>query len=164
MSNSGALTWTTSLRRAPSRGYCYGKPLFQLPAAREDATSVQLVLALKFELKLDPAHPYLAERRLSPALIREFGLGYCARGVMAGRICIPIHDAVGQRVAYAGRWPGDDVPEDEEHYKLPPKFHKRAVLYNLHRVPPGEHIILVEGYWSAIRLHALGFPVAALMG
>jgi DNA primase len=27
-----------------------------------------------------------------------------------------------------------------------------------------EHIVLVEGYWSAIRLHALGVPVAALMG
>ena len=29
---------------------------------------------------------------------------------------------------------------------------------------PGEHIVLVEGYWSAIRLHALGVPVVALMG
>jgi len=38
------------------------------------------------------------------------------------------------------------------------------VLINLHRVAAGEHVVLVEGYWSAIRLHALGIPVASLMG
>jgi DNA primase len=38
------------------------------------------------------------------------------------------------------------------------------VLFNLHRVAAHEHIVLVEGYWSAIRLHALGIPVASLMG
>jgi len=119
---------------------------------------------LTFALKLDPAHPYLAARGLSPATIAAFGLGHCARGVMAGRICIPIHDAAGQLVAYAGRWPGDDLPEGEERYRLPAKFHKSAVLFNLHRVPEGEHLVLVEGYWSAIRLHALRLPAAALMG
>jgi DNA primase len=119
---------------------------------------------LPFALKLDPTHPYLAERRLGPELVELFGLGFCSRGSMAGRICIPIHDAAGQLVAYAGRWPGDDVPEGQERYKLPAKFQKRRVLFNLHRVPESEHIVLVEGYWSAIRLHVLGLPAAALMG
>ena len=49
-------------------------------------------------------------------------------------------------------------------YKLPVKFQKSRVLFNLHRVAAGEHVVLVEGYWSAIRLHALGIPVASLMG
>jgi hypothetical protein len=62
-----------------------------------------------------------------------------------------------------GRWPGDDVPDGQERYKLPAKFQKSRVLFNLHRVPEGEHVVLVEGYWSAIRLHALGIPIAALM-
>ena len=66
---------------------------------------------LTFALKLDPEHPYLAERGLSAELVAEFGLGYCKRGTMAGRICVPIHDAAGELVAYAGRWPGDDVPD-----------------------------------------------------
>ena len=83
---------------------------------------------------------------------------------MAGRICIPIHNQLGELVAYAGRWPGDDVPEGQDRYKLPAKFQKRRVLFNLHRVAPGAHIVLVEGYWSAIRLHVLGLPAAALMG
>jgi hypothetical protein len=35
----------------------------------------------------------------------------------------------GDFVAYAGRWPGEDVPEGEGKYKLPPKF--------LHRLEEG---------------------------
>jgi DNA primase len=83
---------------------------------------------------------------------------------MAGRICIPVHDTGGQLVAYAGRWPGEDVPEDQERYKLPKNFQKSRVLFKLHRVRDAEHVVLVEGYWSTFRLHALGVPVAALMG
>jgi DNA primase len=71
----------------------------------------------------------------------------------------------GDFVAYAGRWPGEDVPEGEGKYKLPPKFEKSRVLFNLHRLEAGlGHIVLVEGFWSAIRLHSLGVPVVALMG
>jgi hypothetical protein len=61
---------------------------------------------LSFSLHLDPAHPYLRERGLSDEDIETFGLGLASRGVMAGRIAIPIHDELGQLVAYAGRWPG----------------------------------------------------------
>jgi len=119
---------------------------------------------LTFALKLEAEHPYLAERGVSAELVAEFGLGYCNRGVMAGRICIPIHNERGELVAYAGRWPGEAVPDDQERYKLPKHFEKSRVLFNLHRAARGEHIVLVEGYWSAMRLHAVGVPVAALMG
>ena len=119
---------------------------------------------LTFTLKLDPSHPYLVERGLSAEEVALFGLGSCSRGVTGGRICIPIHNEKGELVAYAGRWPGDDLPEGQERYKLPAKFQKSRALYNLNRVVAGEHIVLVEGYWSAIRLHSLGIPVAALMG
>jgi DNA primase len=120
---------------------------------------------LTFQLKLDPAHPYLAERGLSAEVIALFGLGYCSRGSMAGRICTPIHDERGQLVAYAGRWPGDEgIPEGEDRYKLPAKFQKARVVFNLHRVSDAEHVVLVEGFWSVFRLHAFGVPVVGLMG
>jgi DNA primase len=101
---------------------------------------------LPFALKLDPAHPYLVERGLGPELVELFGLGFCSRGSMAGRVCIPIHNELGELVAYAGRWPGDDVPAGEDRYKLPAKFQKSRVLFNLHRVAASEHVVLVEGY------------------
>jgi len=118
---------------------------------------------LTFSLQLDPKHPYLAERGLSADLIETFGLGYCARGVLKGRIAIPIHDERGCLVAYAGRWPGDP-PEGEERYKLPTGFRKSEVLFNLHRVAGSEHLIVVEGFFQAFRLHALRIPTVALMG
>lgn len=119
---------------------------------------------LSFRLKLDPKHPYLMGR-LSPSLIQHFELGYCDRGLMKGRIAIPIHDVDGDLVAYAGRWAGEEVPEEVEKYLLPPNFRKTLVLFNLSRlVRPVEHVVMVEGYFGAMRLHGLGVPVVALMG
>ncbi len=119
---------------------------------------------LSFRLKLDPEHPYLLGR-LSASLIQHFELGYCDRGMMKGRIAIPIHDADGELVAYAGRFADDDVPDEVEKYLLPPKFGKSLVLFNLSRlVRPIEHVVVVEGYFGAMRLHGLGIPVVALMG
>lgn len=120
---------------------------------------------LPFTLKLDPAHPYLALRGVTPELAATFGLGACEKGLLRGRICIPIHNEAGELVAYAGRWPADDGwPEGEEKYKLPPNFKKSRVLFNLHRVEGATRLALVEGYWSVFRLHALGIPAVALMG
>ncbi|MEI9897307.1 MAG: hypothetical protein WDN28_26465 [Chthoniobacter sp.] len=81
----------------------------------------------------DPAHPYLAERGLSAETIAEFGLGYCQNGSMTGRIVVPIQNAEGQLVAYAGRWPGTPPDEDTPKYKHPPGFHKAQEIFNLHR-------------------------------
>ncbi|MGE5271709.1 MAG: CHC2 zinc finger domain-containing protein, partial [Thiohalocapsa sp.] len=140
------------------------QPEAQTPSPAPPVASEGMVNPpLTFGLKLDATHPYLAERSVSAETIATFGLGYCSRGVMAGRVCIPIHNATGELVAYAGRWPGEP-PEGVERYLLPSRFEKSRVLFNLHRVSDVEHVVLVEGYWSVFRLHALGMPVAALMG
>jgi len=119
---------------------------------------------LSFRLNLDPEHPYL-RGRLSGPLIQHFEVGSCDRGLLKGRIAIPIHDHDGELVAYAGRWADADVPEDVEKYLLPPKFRKSLILFNLSRLArPVEHVVVVEGFFSAMRLHGLGVPVVALMG
>ena len=58
---------------------------------------------LTFALKLDPSHPYVEQRIESPAIVEHFGVGYCSRGSMKGRVCIPIHNVDGELVANAGR-------------------------------------------------------------
>lgn len=122
---------------------------------------------LKFTLRLDPDHPYLKERGLAGETIEHFGVGYCARGLMKGRIAIPIHDEKGELVAYAGRWPGDP-PKDEGKYKLPPGFQKHLVLFNLHRAinePSEKKLIVVEGFFDCFRIWQGGYRnVVALMG
>ena len=119
---------------------------------------------LKFALTLDPAHPYLTGRGVSEATISRFGLGYCDRGVMKGRICIPIHDERGRLVAYAGRWAGLNPPSGEPRYRFPRGFRKRLVLFNYHRALTTSHLVVVEGFWSVFRLDALGIAAVALMG
>lgn len=107
--------------------------------------------------------------------IELFGLGYCSRGSMKGRVVFPIHNPSAELVAYAGRWADDEpVPKGEGKYKLPGGFEKSLELYNVHRardlalarpVPPaGRVCVLVEGYWSTIRLHDLGTPTVACFG
>jgi DNA primase len=84
---------------------------------------------------------------------------------MAGRVCIPIHDGEGQLAAYAGRWVGpEDPPEGKGKYELPAGFRKELELFNLHRVKDRKHLVVVEGFFDAIRLHGLRIPAVALMG
>ena len=73
---------------------------------------------------------------------------------MAGRVCIPIHDADGRTVAYAGRWvgPEEDLPEGKGKYELPAGFHTGLELFNLHRAKHCKHLVVVEGFFDAIRL------------
>lgn len=119
-----------------------------------------------FELTLNPYHPHFKERGLSPEIVGTFGLGYCDKGIMAGRICIPIHNGDGAIVAYAGRWVGpmEELPEGKGKYELPAGFHKELELFNLHRVAHCRHVVVVEGFFGAIRLHDLRTPAVALMG
>lgn len=134
------------------------------PVPAEEAATREPNAPLKFQLKLQADHPYLTERHVSAETASFFGLGYSSRGLMKGRIAIPIHNEKGELVAYAGRWVEGDLPEGEEKYKLPPGFKKNEVLFNLHRVGAAERLVLVEGYFSVFRLHALGVPAVALMG
>ena len=119
---------------------------------------------LRMSLNLDPTHPYLAGRGLSPETIEQFGLGFCDRGLMRGRIAIPIHDEEGRLIAYAGRWAVEGVPEGRSRYLLPRGFQKQIVLFNLHRAKGGGALVMVESYWSVFRLAALAVPAVALMG
>jgi DNA primase len=98
--------------------------------------------------------------------VATFGLGFCGKGSMAGRVCIPIHNADGALVAYAGRWvgPEEDLPEGKGKYELPSGFHKGLELFNLHRAKHCKHLVVVEGHFGAIRLHGLRVPAVALMG
>lgn len=122
---------------------------------------------LTFELQLDATHPYLEERGLTKAQIKAFGLGVARRGSMQGRLCFPIHNEDGELIAYSGRWVEDKLPKETPRYKLPKGFEKARVLFNLHRVLSDgvpETVVLVEGFWSVLRLHAVGVPVVSCFG
>ena len=123
---------------------------------------------LAFSLQnLDPTHPYLAERGLNAETIAEFGLGFCPKGILAGRIAIPIHNAAGELIANAGRWPGEP-PEGKDKYRLPGGFKKSLELFNAHRAfaePVGLPLVIVGSYFPVFQFWSRGFSrVVALMG
>jgi DNA primase len=135
------------------------------PRRRELVTKKREVNpALSFALNVDSRHSYLARRGLNPITVDHFGVGYYgARGLMQGRIAIPIHDDQGRRVAYCGRALGDDAPR----YRCPAGFQKAQVLFNYHRArATSEHqVIVVEGFFDCMRVHQADYPcVVALMG
>lgn len=132
---------------------------------------------LDFALKhLDPSHAYLTERGLTPKTIQHFGLGYCSKGLMKGRIGIPLHDSKGRLIGYAGRLVDDTPVSDEEpKYKLPGsrkkddvvyEFRKSEFLFNGHRfATPLADLFVVEGFFGAMWLHQCGYTnVVAVMG
>ena len=107
---------------------------------------------------------YLDKRGISRQTAEHFGVGFFGgKGSMSGRVVIPIHNEVGELVAYAGR----SIDNSEPRYKLPAGFHKSLELYNLHRaIATGERgLIVVEGFFDCIKVHQAGYPfVVALMG
>jgi DNA primase len=122
---------------------------------------------LPFALRgIDSSHPYLVHRGIKQETAEHFGVGfYTGKGLMSGRIVIPIHNKKGEMVAYAGRTLDETATE---RYKLPPGFNKTLELYNLHRAFQSNdkgQVIVVEGFFDAIKLFQAGFPCAvALMG
>jgi DNA primase len=117
---------------------------------------------------VDHAHPYLAERGISRETAELFGVGFFSgRGIMSGRIVIPIYNLAGDVVAYAGR----TLDDAADKYKFPPGFHKSLELYNAHRVlgqtwPENwdELVVVVEGFFDCMKLWQAGIPSVALMG
>lgn len=140
-------------------------PAFQVkPAPPRRLSNAPLRFALG---PLDGAHPYLRERGLTAETITTFGLGCCAHGLLRGWIAIPIHDAKGRLVAYAGRWPG--VPPDGlPKYRLPRGFRKSVELFNQHRAAredSSEPLAVVEGFFGCMRVWQAGHRrVVSLMG
>jgi DNA primase len=145
--------------------------------AERGATRPAIVNApLDFELKaLDFEHPYLKERGFTPETIAHFRLGYCSRGIMQGRIVIPLHDATGKLVGYAGRLVDDSAISDENpKYRFPGareragkvyEFRKSLFLYNAFAAGRCKDMIVVEGFPSVWWLWQHGHAnVLALMG
>src|SRR5258706_731975 len=96
---------------------------------------------LDFELKqLDAQHPYLISQGFTPETIRNYGLGFCSRGLLKDRVAIPLHDSEGKLIGYAGRVVDDStITEDNPRYRFPGarkrdgqlfEFRKTLFLYN----------------------------------
>jgi DNA primase len=144
--------------------------------AGEQELPVIVNARLDFELKsLVYDHPYLKSRGFSDAVIEAFGLGYCNRGLMKGRIAIPLHDESGMLIGYAGRIVDDNAinentprylyPGSRERNGLRYEFHKSEFLYNGHRVKGAIDVVVVESFTAVWWLAQADIAnVVAVMG
>jgi DNA primase len=152
-----------------------------LQLARPPAPELEVVInaPLDFELQsLDYSHPYLRDRGFSDQTIETFGLGFCSRGMMTGRVVIPLKDPAGRLIGYGGRLVDDSAVTDEcPKYLFPGprekggkryEFHKSEFLYQGYYVfqdAPLTALIIVEGFPSVWWLNQSGLPnVVATMG
>lgn len=123
---------------------------------------------LNIQLRLKAEHPHLVkERELQLATIERFGIGYCSRGIMRGTIAIPIENATGELVAYAGRRLRPSDVKEKGKYVFPKGFGKELELYNFHRAvasTANTGLVLVEGFFSVMKLYEAGLDhgVAAM--
>ncbi len=143
------------------------------PDTRPRVVNATLDFTLK---KLDAHHPYLTSRGFTPETIAHFGLGFCGKGLLAGRVAIPLHDDCDNLVGYAGRIVGDSlIDESHPKYLFPSErerngtvfeFRKSLILYNANRIRnPVDDLVVVEGFPSTWWLSQCGFPhVTAVMG
>jgi DNA primase len=123
---------------------------------------------LSFELRVDHSHDYGQSRGLRLETLEYFGAGLClSKGMFAGRFIIPLHNEAGELVGYAGR----AVDETQPKYLFPSRdkgFHKSHLLFNLHRVlkdmPTEKRVVLVEGFFSTMKIAQAGFACLGLLG
>ena len=113
--------------------------------------------------------PFLTDEKQFPvALLEEFGIGWASKGMFSGRIVVPIHNINSELVGYAGRGIKDTDIAKKGRWRFPSQFSKGMELFNWHRLDlelvKKKGIIIVEGFWSALRWHQAGCPVVALMG
>jgi DNA primase len=136
--------------------------------ATEAEPSAVINPPLSFQLRVDHAHEYGLKRGVDLETMQRFGAGLClSKGTFSGRYVIPLHDPKGQLVGYAGRSLDDAEPK----YLFPSSrkgFHKSHLLFNLHRVckdlPTEKGVVLVEGFFAAMKIAQVGFACLSLLG
>ena len=96
-------------------------------------------------------HPSVRALGISPETALHFGAGYAPKGIMRGRLAIPIHDAEGVLVAYCGRTISDESPA----YIFPSGFQPQEYIFNAHQLNSGL-LTLVREPLKVIKAHEGG--------
>lgn len=138
------------------------------PLARQVIVNGPLGFTLK---ELDPEHDALRSLGLQRETIAHFGLGYCGRGLLKGRIAIPLHDPLGQLIGYAGRRIAHSAtdalylfPSERHHEGVTYRFDQNRFVYGAHLVntvaPAG--LILADDLGFVWHLWERGVPAVAI--
>ncbi len=103
------------------------------------------------------ARDYLQSRGINEESMKHFKLGYSNS---MGMVVTPIHSPDGLPIGLVGR------SIEGKSFKNSTNLPKSKTLFNIHRAKRiGDHVIIVESNFDAIRIHQAGFPnVVATLG
>jgi DNA primase len=100
---------------------------------------------------LQAEHPLVQALGVSPDTAEYFGAGYAPKGIMRGRLAIPIHDPDGELLAYCGR----SLKGEEPLLLFPSGFNPAEVIFNAHRAVSGT-LTLVRDPLFVLKAHENG--------
>jgi DNA primase len=100
---------------------------------------------------LQASHEAVQGLGVSPETCAQFGAGYAPKGIMRGRLAIPIHDRAGTLLAYCGRAVNDESPS----LIFPNGFDPRGAIFNAHRIVEGD-LFLVRDPLQVLTAHESG--------
>jgi DNA primase len=100
---------------------------------------------------------YFLSRNINSQSIADFELGYSQNMDM---VTVPVHSPDGMAIGIVGR------SVQGKDFKNSTNLPKSKTLFNIHRAKRiGDHVIVVESSFDAIRVHQAGFPnVVATLG
>jgi DNA primase len=103
------------------------------------------------------ARDYLNSRGIVDQSMKDFNLGYSNA---MGMVITPVHSPDGMPIGLVGR------SIEGKAFKNSTSLPKSKTLFNVHRAKKiGDHVIVVESNFDAIRIHQAGFPnVVATLG
>ena len=87
---------------------------------------------------LQPDHECLHHLGLDEETCIEFGAGYAPKGIVRGRLAIPVHDKNGTLVAYCGYAVDDKTPS----WIFPKGFDPETQIFNGHTIGEGELVLM----------------------
>jgi len=127
------------------------KPDFvEFPQSKIDELSTSLTLN-------KVARDYFISRGINEMSMSHFELGYSENQNM---VTVPVHTLDGLPIGLVGR------SIEGKSFKNSTNLPKSKTLFNIHRAKKiGDHVIIVESSFDAIRVHQAGFPnVVATLG
>ena len=104
-----------------------------------------------------PAQEYFKSRNINEDSMHYFKLGYSSQQDM---VIVPVHSPEGTPVGLVGR------SISEKKFKNSTNLPRSKTMFNIHRAKKiGDHVVVVESSFDAIRIHQAGFPnVVATLG
>ncbi len=88
---------------------------------------------------LEPDHDLVRALGLEPETCTAFGVGYAPKGIMRGRLAIPIHDwSTGDLIAYCGQ----AVRGESPNLTFPNGFDVEAHVFNGQQIEEGECMLM----------------------